>query len=96
MTSTRAVESVWAAREIVTRLNDPETGGHFERWVDRARGCERPIRLAGSSSDVVAETGELVREFTSTSEPDGVVLKPCGNRRAQVCQPCSDVYRGDA
>ena len=25
-----------------------------------------------------------------------MVLKPCGNRRAQVCAPCAEVYRGDA
>jgi hypothetical protein len=37
-----------------------------------------------------------VREFASDGEPDGVVLKPCGNRRAQVCGACAEVYRGDA
>jgi hypothetical protein len=25
-----------------------------------------------------------------------VLLKPCGNRRAHVCGPCSEIYRGDA
>ena len=25
-----------------------------------------------------------------------MLLKPCGNRRAHVCAPCSEVYRGDA
>lgn len=93
---TATLDLVWAAREVVGRLNDPDTGDGYERWVERARGCEHPIRLAGSSSEVDAVTGQLVREFSSEREPDGVVLKPCGDRRAQRCKPCSDVYRGDA
>jgi hypothetical protein len=87
---------VRAAREVVARLNDPETGGRYERWVERARGCSRPVRLRGASHDADAATGELVREFTSEREPDGVLLTPCGNRRAHVCGACSEVYRGDA
>jgi hypothetical protein len=41
-------------------------------------------------------TGEVVHQFSTDGEPDGVLLTPCGNRRAQVCGPCSEVYRGDA
>jgi hypothetical protein len=87
---------VRAAREVVARLNDAETGGRYERWVERARGCQRPVRLRGASREADEATGELVREFTSEREPDGVLLKPCGNRRAHVCAACSEVYRGDA
>jgi hypothetical protein len=54
------------------------------------------VRLAGSSGDVDGETGEVIRQFSTAAEPDGVLLKPCGNRRASVCGPCSEVYRGDA
>lgn len=85
-----------AAREMVARLSDPDTGSRYERWVERPRGCIHPIRLAGASRHADAVTGELVHEFASDSEPDGVVLTPCGNRRANICGPCSDVYRGDA
>ena len=85
-----------AAREVVARLNDPETGGRYERWVERARGCRHPVRLRGASYEADAATGEVVREFNSEAEPDGVLLTPCGNRRASVCGPCSEVYRGDA
>jgi hypothetical protein len=85
-----------AAGEIVARLNEPETGGRYERWVERARGCRHPVRLRGASRDVDANTGELVRAFASEGQPDGVILKPCGNRRAHICRPCSEVYRGDA
>jgi hypothetical protein len=96
MTSAGANPELRAAREIVARLNDPETGDRYERWVERARGCRSPVRLRGLSREADAETGEVVREFASESEPDGVLLKPCGNRRAHVCGPCSEVYRGDA
>jgi hypothetical protein len=89
-------EAVWAGREIVDRLNDAGTGDRYERWVNRARGCRQPVRLVGVSREADAASGEVVREFTSAGEPDGVVLKPCGNRRSQVCAPCADVYRGDA
>ena len=85
-----------AAREIVERLNDPATGDRYGRWVERARGCRHPVRLRGSSLDADAQTGEVVREFSTAHEPDGVLLKPCGNRRAHVCPPCSELYRGDA
>jgi hypothetical protein len=87
---------VRAARDVVARLNDPETGGRYERWVERVRGCSRPVRLRGASHEADAATGELVREFASEREPDGVQLTPCGNRRAHVCPACSEVYRGDA
>jgi hypothetical protein len=58
-------EALWAGREVVERLNDAETGSRYERWVERPRGCERPVRLAGTSSDVDPRTGEVVREFTT-------------------------------
>jgi hypothetical protein len=87
---------VRGAREVVARLNDAETGSRYERWVERARGCTRPVRLRGASRDADAATGELVGEFTSEREPDRVLLTPCGNRRAHVCAACSEVYRGDA
>jgi hypothetical protein len=86
---------VRAARDVAARLNDPATGERYERWVERARGCSHPVRLRGGSREADAATG-VVREFTSQGEPDGVLLTPCGNRRATVCPSCSEVYRGDA
>lgn len=90
------ISSWGAAREIVERLNDPATGDRYRRWVERARGCRHPVRLRGSFLDADVQTGEVVREFSTAGEPDGVLLKPCGNRRAHMCPPCSEVYRGDA
>jgi hypothetical protein len=38
----------------------------------------------------------LCARVSAATAPDGVLLTPCGNRRADVCPPCSEVYRGDA
>src|SRR3954454_3309381 len=96
MTATSEGVALQEAREVVARLNDAETGERYERWIDRARGCTHPGRLTGSSRDMDPATGEVVRAFASDREPDGVVMTPCGNRRASICAACSDVYRGDA
>jgi hypothetical protein len=96
VTATVERSELRAAREIVARLNDPQTGGRYERWVERARGCSHPVRLRGVSREADVSTGEVVREFASEGEPDGELLTPCGNRRAHVCKACSEVYRGDA
>jgi hypothetical protein len=41
-------------------------------------------------------TGELVPVSEELPEaPDGVVYKPCGDRRASVCPPCAERYRQD-
>ena len=40
-------------------------------------------------------TGELRPVFSTAGEPDGVLLKACGNRRASRCRSCSAVYRAD-
>ena len=60
----------------------------------RLRASGAPARRRRATAD--AATGEVVREFASEGEPDGVLLTPCGNRRAHVCAACSEVYRGDA
>ncbi|MCL2419865.1 MAG: replication initiation protein [Conexibacteraceae bacterium] len=95
MATTAQIE-LGAARQVVQRLNDPDTGDRYQRWLRRARGCSHPVRLRGASHDADVVTGEVVSEFTSDTEPDGVILKPCGNRRVSVCPACSEVYQGDA
>jgi hypothetical protein len=86
------VPELHAARQVVERLNDPDTGGRYERWIQRARGCTHPVRLRGVSRDAAAATGEVAHEFSSQHEPDGVLLTPCGNRRAHVCGACSSSH----
>ena len=76
MTTAGAAVELGAARDVVARLSDAETGGRYERWVERARGCRHPVRLRGTSRDVDSDTGEVVREFASEAQPDGVLLTP--------------------
>ena len=56
---------MWAAREVVARLNDADVRRPV-RALGRARAwCEHPVRLAGTSRDADAATGEVVREFST-------------------------------
>ena len=70
----------------------------YERWwqqVTNTGYCARPIQLTGYGQRVDAATGEILGRYTTASEPDGVLLTACGNRRAAVCPPCSATYRAD-
>ncbi|MBG0568086.1 replication initiator [Actinoplanes aureus] len=71
----------------------------FQAWlshVKSASACTRPVRLAGTIATVEAATGRLLAERATADMPDGVIYKPCGNRRESVCPACSEVYRRDA
>jgi len=57
--------------------------------------CSHPIRLQGTSTTVDAGTGEVLGEYSSADAPLGVLLRPCGNRRADVCPACSRTYARD-
>ena len=64
----------------------------FDRWaeqVERCGYCTRPVRLRGFI-DRPDGTG-----YSTDGEPDRVLLKRCGNRRASVCPSCSYEYAGD-
>src|SRR4051812_6728268 len=62
----------------------------------RTRGCEHPLRLKGSTELVNPTTGEIRTVYASAEEIDGYAQVPCCNRRAEVCEPCSTRYAGDA
>jgi hypothetical protein len=64
--------------------------------VRRAGYCTHPIRLRGHLDAVNRATGEMRSLLDTGSQPGGVLLVSCRNRRATVCPACSDVYRGDA
>jgi hypothetical protein len=64
--------------------------------VQPAAGCTRPIRLAGTMTTIERETGRLLTAQDTANMPDGVIYKPCGNRRASVCPSCSQTYKRDA
>lgn len=81
---------------LLARAADPVVHG---RWAEQARStgwCSNPVRLAGSTVRVDPATGEVTAAFTTAAEPDGTLLKACGQRRATACQSCSVVYRSDA
>jgi hypothetical protein len=82
--------------EVIDRARDPE---RYERWLELVKHtgyCRRPVRLRGQLTETDMTTGELRRLYSTAGEPDGVLLKACGNRRARACPSCSAVYKADA
>jgi hypothetical protein len=57
--------------------------------------CARPIRLRGYRAAIDA-AGKRTVVFSTLGQPDGVVLKACGNRRETRCPSCAALYRSDA
>ena len=58
--------------------------------------CSHPIRLKGRINAIDLATGELRPMYDTATEPGGVLLTACGNRRETVCPACSAVYKRDA
>lgn len=82
--------------EVCHRGADPD---RYARWVEQAAAtgyCRHPIRLSGHLDAVQPDTGELTRLLDTTTQPDGVLLVACENRRATVCPSCAATYRADA
>jgi hypothetical protein len=80
--------------EVVDRA-----GRDYERWAElvaQAGYCAHPIRLAGYVEQADRATGELREVYATEGEPDGVLLKACGTRRASRCASCAAVYQADA
>lgn len=85
-----------ALASVVDRAGDAVG---FDRWHEQARRtgfCSHPVRLRGQSLTVNPGTGEVLSVFTSDSQPDGVLLLACGNRRATRCPSCAETYRQDS
>ena len=79
--------------QVTERLSSPDLG----RWlaqVQQVGHCAHPIRMVGSC-ETNAATGEVLRSYTTASEPDGIAYSRCGNRRRRVCESCSYQYQGD-
>jgi hypothetical protein len=71
----------------------------YDAWLDHvwhAAACTRPIKLRGDIRHIDPATGELLRTIPTIGMPDGVIYKPCGNRRATTCPGCAETYRRDA
>jgi hypothetical protein len=74
------------------------TEGSFSAFADTAAAvgnCARPIRLVGHSDTIDSATGEVLSSYASDDAPLGVLYRPCGNRRADICPACSRVYARD-
>src|SRR3954468_11353170 len=82
--------------QVLARAADADQWARFERQLRSAGYCRRPVRLRGQTAAMDTATGELRTTFSSDGEPDGTLLKCCGNRREAVCPSCAEVYRGDA
>jgi hypothetical protein len=82
--------------ELCARGGDPDGYARWRRQVRAAGYCQHPVRLVGGVEHVDPATGEARTVVDSTSEPDGVLVKACGTRRAARCAPCAEVYRADA
>src|SRR4051812_11267919 len=81
---------------VLARAADPEEWERFERQLRSTGYCRRPVRLRGGVDSVDGSTGEIVASYSTEREPDGTLLKCCGNRREAVCPSCARTYRGDA
>lgn len=79
---------------VARRLRSPD----FDRWMRglSATGyCHNPVRLVGSSTTLHEPSGEVLSEYASANESDGVTFTRCGNRRSRRCESCSHEYKGD-
>ena len=71
----------------------------YDAWLDHvwhAAACTRPVRLRGNLKHIDSATGELLRVIPTIGMPDGVIYKPCGNRRVTTCPGCAETYHRDA
>jgi hypothetical protein len=92
----------WRTTNLDMQLLDRTSRPDYLDWLDHIRpaaSCTAPIRLAGEMY-TVRRTGpnaaEVLEHRTTATMPDGVIYKPCGNRRATVCPACSRRYQRDA
>ena len=74
--------------------DDTAPGGRadFAQWQqelsDTGR-CHHPVQVKGTVRAIDLTTGEVRPVYTTASEPGGVLLLPCGNRRETACPTCS-------
>ncbi len=94
-TVTRAPdEKTWHG--LLARASDPVAFASLQRQGEQCGWCSHPIRLIGNSVSVDTATGEILRSYSTNDEPDGVLMKACGTRRATRCPSCASLYASDA
>ncbi|MFD7981932.1 replication initiator [Kitasatospora indigofera] len=64
-------------------------------WIRATGGCAAPVHLAGHTTTLASDTGEVLRHYTTATEPGGRLAVRCRNRRASRCAPCSREHSGD-
>jgi hypothetical protein len=82
--------------DLCARGGDQHDYAQWQRQVRAAGYCQHPVRLVGGVDHVTVDTGDAQTVFDTAREPDGLLLKACGTRRAARCPPCAEVYRADA
>jgi hypothetical protein len=80
-------------RELVQRAARPDFA-RFEAQLRSSGYCARPVRLQGRIE--TCDGNGHRRVWSTSTEPDGILRKACGNRREAVCPSCAERYRGDA
>jgi hypothetical protein len=74
-------------------------GPGYDRWAEQVAAtgyCAHPVRLRGQVEHADPATGEVRTVYDTGREPDAILLKACGNRRASVCPSCSATYQADS
>jgi hypothetical protein len=82
--------------DLCARAGNSHDYARWQRQVRAAGHCQHPVRLVGGVDHIDTQTGEARTVFDTDSQPDRVLLKACGTRRAARCPPCAEVYRVDA
>src|SRR5262249_21245253 len=75
------------------------SGDDFARWerqLATTGNFVNPLGLAGVSDPIDRPTGKPTTSYATARERWVFLRIPCGNRREDICPPCSDVYKGDA
>ncbi|MBV6703410.1 plasmid replication initiator protein [Kitasatospora aureofaciens] len=70
----------------------------LNRWLEQIHatgGCAEPVYLTGHTTTLDADTGEVLRYYSTATEPGGRLAVRCRNRRATRCPSCSREHSGD-
>src|SRR2546429_482993 len=70
----------------------------YERWALQGRSprwCSPPVRLSGTTTTPDPKSGEILGRYSTRTEPDGVLVKACGQRRVTACPPRAEGYPTD-
>jgi len=83
-----------AVRDLIELVN-LDNFDRVREQVEHLGGCTEPVRLVGHTATVDTTTGEVLRSYSTATEPTGHLLTPCGNRRSSRCPSCSRIYAAD-